>query len=55
MSKGICGSVLHCQMLSALLKFYLYLKQVYMEKVIEALQTGQHALLESPTGTGMGG
>lgn len=24
----------------------------YMEKVIQALQTGQHALLESPTGTG---
>ena len=25
---------------------------VYMEKVIEALQTRKHALLESPTGTG---
>lgn len=25
---------------------------VYMEKVIEALQEGRHALLESPTGTG---
>lgn len=27
-------------------------QQVYMEKVIESLQTKQHALLESPTGTG---
>ena len=25
---------------------------LYMEKVIEALQTGSNALLESPTGTG---
>lgn len=27
-------------------------QQVYMEKVIQAAQLGQHALLESPTGTG---
>jgi regulator of telomere elongation helicase 1 len=27
-------------------------QRIYMEKVIQALQTGQHALLESPTGTG---
>jgi regulator of telomere elongation helicase 1 len=25
---------------------------IYMEKVLEALQTGSNALLESPTGTG---
>jgi len=27
-------------------------QSVYMERVIEALQEGQNALLESPTGTG---
>lgn len=27
-------------------------QQVYMEKVIQAAQASQHALLESPTGTG---
>jgi regulator of telomere elongation helicase 1 len=27
-------------------------QKVYMEKVIEALQRSQNALLESPTGTG---
>lgn len=27
-------------------------QQVYMEKVLQAVQLGQHALLESPTGTG---